>query len=135
MDLDHLVGRQKTVADALLQRVGVNRLAEIIDIGGVVVSLGVAVMPICVADGEMLQDFAPGRILGGAAAMAFVDDDQVEEAGRELAEELLPLLRPGDRLIEAEIDLVGGIDPALLVERRGEFDLVPSCPLDGLGSC
>ena len=68
--------------------------------------------------GEVFEDLAPGRILGGAAAMALVDDDQVEEAGRELAEELLPLLRAGDRLIEAEIDLVGGVDAALLVERE-----------------
>ena len=57
--------------------------------------------------GEIFEDFAPRRILGGAAAMALVDHDQVEEAGRELAEQLLPFLRAGDRLIEAEIDLVG----------------------------
>src|SRR4051812_14443058 len=38
--------------------------------------------------------------------MALVNHDQVEEAGRELAEQLLPLLRSGDGLIEAEIDLV-----------------------------
>ena len=87
------------------------------------VSFGVAVRPICVADGEIFEDFPPGRILGGAAAMAFVDHDQVEEAGRELAKELLPLLRAGDRLIEPEIDFVGGVDPALLVERQRQVDL------------
>ena len=73
--------------------------------------------------GEVLEDLAPGGILGGAAAVALVDDDQVEEAGRELAEELLALLRAGDRLVEAEVDLVGGVDAALLVEGRGQLDL------------
>ena len=98
------------------------------------VSFGVAVRPICVARGEIFEDFPPGRILGGAAAMALVDHDQVEEAGRELAEELLALLRAGDRLIEAEIDLVGGVDAALLVERQWSGrSSVPSCALDGLG--
>ena len=50
--------------------------------------------------------------------MALVDHDQVEEAGRELAEELLPLLRAGDRLVEAEIDFVGGVDAAFFVDAR-----------------
>ena len=41
-----LVGGEKTIADALLQGVAVNRLAEIMDIGDVLVSLSVAVRPI-----------------------------------------------------------------------------------------
>ena len=72
--------------------------------------------------GEVVEDLAPGGVLGRAAAVALVDHDQVEEAGRELAEELLPLLRAGDRLIEAEIDLVGGVDPALLVDGGRQID-------------
>ena len=35
VDLDDLVGREEAVADALLQRIGVNRLAEIVDVGDV----------------------------------------------------------------------------------------------------
>ena len=58
-------------------------------------------------DQTMVNDF---REFG--AAMALVDHDQVEKAGRELAEQLLPLLRAGDRLIKAEIDLVGLVDRA-----------------------
>ncbi len=65
--------------------------------------------------------------------MALVDDDQVEEAGRELAVELLALLRAGDRLIEAEIDLEGGVDAPLPVERQRQVDLAAVLPLDGLG--
>ena len=86
------------------------------------VSFGVAVRPICVAAGEIFEDFAPGRILGGAAAVALVDHDQVEEAGRELAEQLLAFLRAGDRLVQAEIDLVGRVDAAFLVDGGRQLD-------------
>ena len=54
--------------------------------------------------------------------MALVDDDQVKKSWRKLPEELLALLRPGDGLVQAEIDLIGGVDAALLVERRGELN-------------
>jgi hypothetical protein len=30
---------------------------------------------------EVVQDLAPGRVIGGAAAVAFVDHDQIEETG------------------------------------------------------
>ena len=36
--------------------------------------------------GEVFEDLAPGGILGRAAAVTFVDDDEVEEARREFAE-------------------------------------------------
>ena len=66
--------------------------------------------------------------------MALVDDDEVEEAGRELAEQLLALLRASNGLIETEINLVCGVDPPLLVEGRGEFDLGAVSSLDRLGA-
>ena len=116
VDLDDLVGGEEAVVDALLQRVGVNRLAEVVDVGDVLGFLRRGGQADLRGGGEVLEDLAPGGVLGGAAAVALVDHDQVEEAGRELAEELLPLLRAGDRLVEAEIDLVGGVDAALLVE-------------------
>ena len=132
MDLDDLVGREEAVLDALLQRVGVDGLAEVVDVGDVLRLLGRGGQADLGGGGEVFEDLAPGGILGGAAAVALVDDDEVEEAGRELAEELLALLRAGDRLIEAEVDLVGGVDAALLVERRGEFDFGAVLALDGL---
>ena len=133
MNLDDLVGREEAVADALLQRIGVNRLAEIVDVGDVFGLLRRGGEADLRGGGEIVEDFPPGRILGRAAAMAFVDHDQVEEAGRELAIELLALLRPGDRLIEAEIDFEGGVDAPLPVEREGQIDLGAVLPLDGLG--
>jgi len=59
--------------------------------------------------------------------MTFVDHDQIEEAGRELAIEFLVLLRPRNRLIKTEIDLEGSVDAAFLVECQGRSSLVPSC--------
>ena len=42
--------------------------------------------------------------------MAFVDDDQIEELGEKLLERFVGFLRPGDRLIEREVNLVGRIE-------------------------
>jgi len=50
--------------------------------------------------GKVVENLAPRRILGGAAAMALVDDDEVEEPRRKLAVELFALLRAGDGLVE-----------------------------------
>ena len=44
--------------------------------------------------------------------MAHVDHDQIEEVSRELAVDPLVFFRSGDRLVEAEINLVGRIDAA-----------------------
>ena len=122
MDLDDLVGRQEAVADALLERVGVDRFAEVVDVGDVFGFLRRGGQADLGGAGEVVEDLPPGGILGRAAAVALVDHDQVEEAGRELAEELLPFLRAGDGLVEAEIDLVGLVDAALLVDGSGQLD-------------
>ena len=45
--------------------------------------------------------------------MALVDDDQVEEVGRELLEDVLLFLGAGDGLVEAEVDLEGLVDRAV----------------------
>ena len=58
------------------------------------VSLGVAVRPIWVARSKIVEDLSPCGILSGAAAMALVDDDQVEEIRGELALDLLPFSGP-----------------------------------------
>ena len=61
--------------------------------------------------GKVVEHLAPSGIIGGAAAVALVDDDQVEEVGRELLVDVLLFLGAGDSLVEAEVDLkrfVGG---------------------------
>jgi hypothetical protein len=99
MHFDDLVRRQKAVADALLERVGVDRRAKVMHVGNVGRFPGRGGEADLRGTGKILQDLAPGRVLGGAAAVTLVDDDQIEKAGRKLAEELLPLFRAGDGLI------------------------------------
>ena len=133
MDLDHLVRGQEAVLDALPQRVGVNRRPKIMDVGNVLGFFGRGGESDLGSAREVVEDILPCRVVSGAATMALVNDDQVKKAGREFPVDLLALLRPRDGLIKPQIDLVGGVDATLFVERRGEFDLGAVFPLDGLG--
>ena len=81
VDLDHFVGREEAVLDALLQRVGVDRLAEVMDVRDVLRFLRRGGHADLSGRGEVLENLAPGGVFGGAAAVALVDHDQVEEAG------------------------------------------------------
>ena len=63
---------------------------------------------------EVVEHRPPGGILGGAAAVAFVDDDEVEEIRAELAVDVPFFLGAGDGLVEREVDLVGLVDRAVL---------------------
>ena len=113
VDPDDLVGGEEAVLNALLEGVGVNGRAEVMDVGDVARLPGRGREADLRGGGEVVQNLAPGGIIGGAAAMALVDHDEIEETGRKLAKNLLVLLRPGDRLIEAEIDFIGGVHVAL----------------------
>lgn len=112
VDTHHFVGGEKAVFDALLQGVAVNRLTEVSDAGyffGFLWCGGKADMG---GAGEVFEDFTPGGILGGAAAVAFVDHDQVEEVAGELLVDVHLFFGTGDGLIERQVDFVGGIDLA-----------------------
>ena len=54
---------------------------------------------------EVLEDLAPVALLPRAAAVALVDDDEVEEVGRELAVQARTDLVVGDRLVGREVHL------------------------------
>jgi len=135
MDLDDLVGGEEAVADALLERVGEDRRAEVVEVRDILRLLRRRREADLGGSGEVLEDLAPGGVGGGAAAVALVYDDEVEEARGELAEQLLALLGAGDGLVEAEIDLVGGVDPALAVQRSWEVDRLAVGALNGLRLC
>ena len=85
-----------------------------------VVSLGVAVRADLGGRREVLKNLPPSGIFGGTAAMALVDHDEIEEARRKLAEHLLVFLRPGDRLIETEIDFISGVDAPRAPDAAGQ---------------
>ncbi len=100
-DAHDFVGGEEAVLDALLERVGVDRVAEVVDVGDVLGLLGRGGEADLRGGGEVVEDLAPGGVVGGAAAVAFVDDDQVEEVGRELLVDVLLFLGAGDGLVEA----------------------------------
>ena len=94
MDSDDLVGGQEAILDALLQGIGVDGLAKVVDVGNVVGFPGRGGHTDLRGRREILQNLPPGGIFRGAAAMALVDHDEIEEAARELAKNLLVLFRP-----------------------------------------
>ena len=96
-----------------LQRVGVDGFAEVIDIGNVGGFLRRGGQADLGGGGEVLENLAPGGVLGGAAAVALVHDDQVEEVRRELLVDVLLFLGAGDRLIERQVDFEGFVDLAV----------------------
>ena len=111
------------------------------NVGNVLGFLGRGREPDLGSAGEIIENLFPGRIVGGAATVTLIDDNEIEKARREFPEKFLALLRPRDGLVQAQINFIGGVDAALFVERRGEFDLGAVCALDSfragteLGHC
>jgi len=69
------------------------------------VSFGVAVRPICVAPEKWSRISRHAESAAALRRWHSSMTDQIKEAGRKLAIELLAVFRSGDRLIEPEIDL------------------------------
>ena len=85
-NLLHLERREEAVVDAVLERVDIDRLAEIGVGVHVVLALGRGGEAELHGGGEVIQDAAPVAFVVGAAAMALVNDDEIEEVRRILAE-------------------------------------------------
>src|SRR5579863_2619682 len=81
MNFDYLVRGQEAVLDSLLERVGIDRLSEIMNVGNVLGFFGRGGKSDLGGGGEVFKNLAPGRIVGRAAAVALVYDDQVKKAG------------------------------------------------------
>ena len=96
------------------------------------VSLGVAVRPIWVAAEKWSRISRQAESSAALPRWHSSITIRSKKSGRELPEQLLPLLGPGDRLVEAEVDLVRRVDPPLLVESERQVDLAAVVPLDGL---
>ena len=119
------VGGEEAVVDALAQAVGVDRVAEVVV--GVAVVLAQRRRGHADLEGglEVFEDLAPVALVAGAAAVALVDDDQVEEVGRVLAVEARAALVLGDRLVDGEVHLaaldgLAACDLPAGVAERGE---------------
>ena len=141
MHLDDFVRCQKAIAYALLEAVGKNGRAKVVAVGDVFGFFGRGCHANLCGGAEVRQDFAPGGIFSRAAAMAFVNHDEVKEAGGEFFEQLLPFFRASDGLVQAKVDLIGWVNAALFSGRgvgvvaQGERQVNAGavCALDGLG--
>jgi len=101
-DADDFVGREEAIGNALPEGVGVDRVAEILDIGNLPGLLGGGGQANLGGGGKIFQDLAPGRITGGAASVALVHDNEIKKVGRKLLVDVLLFLGAGDRLIEGQ---------------------------------
>jgi hypothetical protein len=105
-DAAHSIRREKSVLDALSERVLEQRVAEVrIRVRGLVAlrRSGHAKLR---RGREVLEDPPPRGRDAGAAAVALVDDHEVEEVRRVVAEDAVVLIAAvGDRLVEGEVDL------------------------------
>ena len=110
--------REEAVVDALLQRVDVDRLAEISVGIHVHITLGRGGKAQLHRRAEVFQDGPPCAFVVRATAVAFVDDDEVEEIGRVLPE-IRRVARPRHEGLEdgEEHAAVGG-HLALLADAR-----------------
>ncbi|MCY1307352.1 hypothetical protein D9M70_572680 [compost metagenome] len=98
----------------MAQGVGVNRLAEVVDVGdffGFFRGGGQANLR---GRREILKNLAPGRVGCRAATMAFVDDDQIEEITAELLVDVSFFFRASDGLIQRQINLIRFVGLPLL---------------------
>ena len=126
-DADDLVGREEAVGNALPERVGVNRVAEVFDVGNVLGFLRCRGQADLGGGGVILEDLAPRGILVGAPAVTLVHEDEIEEVRRKLLVDVLLLLGARDGLVEAEVNLERFVHGAVrdLGHRRAErFEIV-----------
>ena len=130
---DHLVRGQEPVADALLERIGVDRRAEVMNVGDVFGFLGGGGQADLRCRLEMVQNFAPRRVVGRTATVALVDDDQVEEVGRQLTEDLLSLFRSCEGLVQPEVNFICRINAPMLVHSQGDLSTGAIVALYGPG--
>src|SRR5680860_487520 len=85
-NLLHLKRRQETVVNPFLERIDIDRLAEIVVGVHVVFALGRSSETELYCWGKVLQNAAPIAFIVGSATMTLVYDDEVEEIRRILAE-------------------------------------------------
>ena len=80
-DANHLIRREEAVGDALAKGVDVDGFAEVFDIGNVPGLLGSGGEPDLGGRGEVFEHLPPRGVLGGAATVALVHNDEIEEVG------------------------------------------------------
>src|SRR5439155_10601881 len=89
---------------ALAQAVGIDRVAEV-EVGiAILIAQGSGGHAQLIGRLEIFEDFAPVGVFLGAAAMALVHDDEIEEVGREFFVQAGAVGILGDGLVSGEIE-------------------------------
>src|SRR5204862_8123247 len=104
-DADDFVRSEKTVGDPLPQRIGVKGFAEVFDVGNLLRFLGSGREADLRRGREVFQHFAPRGIIGRAATVTLVHNNEVEKVRRELLVDVLFFLGAGDRLVKTKVNL------------------------------
>ena len=114
IDTYNFVGSEKAVINALTQRVGVNRYAKVIDIRNLFGFSRGGGQSNLRRSRKVFKNFTPCGICCRAAAMAFVDHNQVKEVTAELLVDVAFLLCASDGLIQGEVYFIRLIGLPLL---------------------
>ena len=95
---------QEAILDALLEAVGVDGIAKVVDVG----HLGGFLRRSGQADlgrrAEVAQDSRQAGVLGRAAAVTLIHDDEVEEVRAELLVDVALFPAAGDGLVQRQVD-------------------------------
>jgi len=107
-DAAHAVWSEEPVLDALVEGVGVDRIAEVAIGVDIRIPLWGRSHPELGCGGEVLEDFPPARLVVSAATMALVHYDQVEVVRRVILESVRTVPTT-ECLVRGEEDTPGGI--------------------------
>ena len=106
IDTDHFEWRQETVIYALFQRVFVNRLTEISDVGNIFCFLRCGSHADLYGRIKIFEYDTPSSVIGGTSTMALINDDQVKEVSWKLVVDRFTIFSTHDGLIQPEINLI-----------------------------
>ena len=116
-DANDFIGCQITVFDALFEAICVDRFSEVREIRDVVSFFRRGGHADLRSRREVIENFSPSRVITSAAAVAFVDDDEVEKVWTEgaiwLVAFVFVLILPRELVIEREEDFVGAIEGSI----------------------
>ena len=105
------IGRKETVLDALLEAIGVYGFVEVVEVVGILLAFGRSGQTNLRGAAEVFEHLAPCGVLLGTAAVALVNDDEVEEVRVELQVRLLLVILVADELlVERHVQFVGRIE-------------------------
>ena len=107
-DIDHLEGRKKSILNAFLQAVCIDRLPEIVQIGNILGFLGGGRHTDLGGRLEIFQNPAPAAFLFSRASVTLIHNDQIKEIRLKQFTKMLLIVIPYKLLIQREIHLVGG---------------------------